>query len=83
MWKKGTFVIDGVSFSYEAKVFNKRSRFGIDDGRISKLNIVKDDGYSPCLWWENVVVHYDCGWNIQPKTELEKKALNYVLDIYK
>ena len=34
-------MIDGVSFKYEAKVFGIGSKFGIDDGCISKLYVMK------------------------------------------
>lgn len=72
-------MIDGVSFKYEAKVFGTGSKFGIDDGCISKLYVMKktDDG----SWI--LVIQYDRNWEIKPRTKIEKKALNYILDIYK
>ena len=72
-------MIDGVSFKYEAKVFGTGSKFGIDDGRISKLQVMKKTDNNSWI----LVIHYDRNWEIKPRTKLEKKALNYILDIYK
>ena len=79
MYRTGTFVIDGVSFKYEAKVFGIGSKFGIDDRCISKLQVMKktDDG----SWI--LVIQYDRNWKTKPRTKLDKKALNYILDLYK
>lgn len=82
MWREGSFTIDGVDLKYEAKVYAVGSRNGINNGRVSKLQIViatKDDQWT----WDNTIVNYDRGWDIRPKTELAKKALSYVLELYK
>lgn len=76
MWTKGEFIIEGCYFCFEAKVFEVGSSFGIHDGRISKLSI----------WDKNtneIVVNYDRGWDIKPGRNLDKKVLNYVLDMFK
>lgn len=80
MWKEGMFEIDGVGFEYEAKVYGLPSPVGVNSGRISKLRI-RYSGREAT--WEDVFVNYDCGWDIRPRTALEKKALQYVLDLYK
>lgn len=79
MYRTGCFVIDGISFKYEAKVFGKGSQFGIDDGRISKLQVMKKTGDTS---W-TLIVLYDQGWEIQPEDEIDKKAFNYILNLYK
>lgn len=61
MWKDG--IINGYLFS--AKVFEEPSEYGIDEGRISKLNISKTG---------EILCSYDRGWDILPKTE-EVKAV--------
>ena len=61
-WVKGV-VSDSITF--EAKVFDKPSTFGIDDGRVSKLGI--RDGSK----W---LVNYDRGWDVKPETP-EHQAL--------
>lgn len=53
-WVNGT--VD--RFTFEAKLFDNPSCFGINDGRVSKLNIANAMG----RW----VVNYDRGWDIKP-----------------
>lgn len=82
MWEDGSFIIDGIKFLYSVKVYDEGSEFGINNGRISKLQVVKDireDSWN----WDNTIINYDRGWDIRPRTETEKKALQYVLDLYK
>ncbi len=71
MYRTGCFVIDGISFKYEAKVFGK--------GRISKLQVMRKTGDTSWI----LIIHYDRGWEIQPEDEIDKKALNYILNLYK
>ena len=79
MYRTGCFVIDGVSFKYEAKVFGVGSPYGIDNGQISKLEVMKKTGDTSWI----LIVLYDRGWEIRPKDEIDKKALNYILNLYK
>lgn len=76
MWEHGEFTINGCNFCYSAKVFEEGSQFGIKNGRISKLEIRDIDT-------NEVVVNYDRGWDIRPGRNLDKQALNYVLELYK
>ena len=78
MYRTGCFVIDGISFKYEAKVFGVGSPFGIDNGRISKLEVMKKMDDTSWI----LIIHYERGWDIQPKDEIDKKALNYILNLY-
>jgi len=48
-------------YSFEAKLYDRGSEFGINDGRISKLLIRNKAGE-----W---IANYDRGWDIKPKTE--------------
>ncbi len=57
MWQKGTIELNGVAYLYEAKVFDNGSDFGINKGRISKLNIRVG-----AEW----LLNYDRGWDIRP-----------------
>ena len=82
MWETGSVDIDGVTFLYEAKVYALGSPNGIKDGRVSKLRVVKDIGENSWTW-NNTVINYDRGWDIRPRTELEKKVLKHILDLYK
>lgn len=82
MWESRSFEINGVKYKYEAKVYDVGSKYGINNGRISKLKVVNDIG--PNSWtWDNTVINYDRGWDIRPETKLDKMALQYILDLYK
>ena len=75
MWDKGIIEIGKDTFIYHAKVFALPSEFGINCGRISKLEIRRQsDGVT--------VVQYDREWVVRPKTKIEEAALQQVLDIY-
>ena len=66
MWDKGTLEIDGTKVEYWVKHYEEGSEFGIDEGRISKLDC-RADG--------EMILHYERGWDIEPQTELASKAL--------
>lgn len=70
MWKSGR--ISG-GYRYEAKVYDTGSQFGINGGRISKLDVRKDDV---------VVAAYDRGWDVEPKTKVDKDVLAIILQIF-
>jgi len=65
MWSKGTIEVDGTEISYEVKHFEEGSDFGIEGGRISKLE---------CRTNEKTILHYERGWNKKPKTKLANEA---------
>lgn len=69
--------INGVigSFYFEAKVFDEPSRFGILNGRVSKL-VIRDKKQKICC-------QYDRGWVEEPSDDAVKEAVLKVLDIYK
>ena len=66
MWDKGTLEIDGTKVDYWVKHYEKGSEFGIDEGRISKLD---------CRLDGERILNYDRGWDLEPQTELATKAL--------
>jgi hypothetical protein len=49
--------------SFQAKIYDEGSHFGIDDGRVSKLSI-------------SGVCNYDRGWDSQPKDKQGWNILN-------
>ena len=75
MWKEGTIGIPKKEGGYTvvhywAKVYKKKSRYGIDGGRISKLTLkVKGE----------VIYNYDRGEDILPQNEASEKALAILL----
>lgn len=67
MWEHGSYK----NYTFEAKVYEQGSQFGINQGRISKLQIKDDD---------KVVAHYDRGWDIRPKLE-HKNDVKEIIDV--
>ena len=78
MWTQGAIGVKGengrmVSISYWVKHFEEESRFGIDEGRISKL-MLKQDG--------RAVYNYDRCEDIEPLTHEAETALAILLHEY-
>ena len=79
MWEEGKLIIDGEVFEYEIKVFKEPSEFGIDKGRISKLEL----SYVDSAGQKFVTALYDRKWVFKPKMEIAKKAVEEILIKYK
>ena len=58
-----------------AKHFEEPSKFGINNGRISKLWIREEGEIEPC-------VSFDRGWDVKPKTKAAKAVYNEILAMY-
>lgn len=79
MWQEGTIGIpvekevekEYIAVHYTIKVFDKPSEFGINHGKISKLQL-KQDG--------EIVANYDRGWDIHPTTKEAELALCILLN---
>ena len=69
MWAKGE--IRG--YKFEAKHYDKGSKWGINEGRISKLRVTKD-GIE--------VANYDRGWDILPATDEAQEVVSEVIQRY-
>ena len=74
MWKKGSLYIKGIILSYSAKVYDEGSEFGINEGRISKLEVRKDG---------ELIINYDRGWDLKPEDEIAETALLMLLNYFK
>lgn len=59
-----------IAVHYSIKVYDKPSKFGINHGKISKLEL-RQDG--------EIVANYDRGWDIYPDTKEAKLALCILL----
>ncbi len=72
LWKEGTIGIpvngETKIAHYWAKVYDEGSVYGIDEGRISKLQIQIDG---------QTVVSYDRGWDIEPDENDEATMIAY------
>lgn len=69
MWTEG--IVNG--YEYSTKVFDEASSMGINNGRISKLDVKKGG---------KLVFRYDRGWDKRPATAADKKALKAILSRY-
>ena len=73
MQSKGSIEIEGTKVEYCVKHFKEGSEFGIKNGRISKLQ---------CKMAGQTILNYDRGWDIEPETELARKALAILIEEY-
>ena len=73
MWSKGNIEIDGAKVEYWVKHFEEGSEFGIDGGKISKLE---------CRINGETLLHYERGWDKKPTTKLAKKAYAILTKMY-
>jgi hypothetical protein len=67
-----------VNYTFQAKIYDEGSKFGINKGRISKLMIWKNE-HGRGNFNKNIIANYDRGWDIQPKNEMDKEALQRIL----
>ena len=68
-WLKGA-VNRYPGYTFQAKVYDIGSVFGIGQGRISKLRVWRDD---------QSVMHYDRGWDEKPARRRDRKVLREIL----
>ncbi|MEP3346336.1 MAG: hypothetical protein ABJN34_14890 [Litoreibacter sp.] len=68
LWTDGR-IITMEGYTFTAKVHDEPSQFGIDGGKISKLQVCKDG---------EQVMNYDRGWDDDPKTAEHREALHRI-----
>ena len=73
MWIDGRIEVRGITFHYWAKVYDEGSVYGINKGRISKLSIRNEKTGA-------MVVNYDRGWDVRPKTQSAQKVVDMLLE---
>ena len=79
MWKEDFITVDGQRLMYGAKVYDEGSSFGLNGGRVSELQVVTGTSWA----LKDTILHFDRGcWDIEPTTELAKKALAFILELY-
>ena len=71
-WHKGSVKINNRVYDFEAKVYGTGSKYGIKNGRISKLNIYDESG--------NYCASYDRMWMTRAKNDEVKIALALILN---
>lgn len=65
------FVNGYPQYKFNAKVYDVGSGYGIDGGRISKLDVRRDG---------HLVIQYDRGWSIEAITLEERRVLKPILE---
>lgn len=66
LWVRGT-LNQHSEYTFDAKVYDQPSKFGIEQGRVSKL-MVRDHT-------NEIVINYDRGWDTTPSNEKEVSVL--------
>ena len=79
MWYSGLIYHDEIMYSYDAKVYDLPSRYGINSSRVSKLTVTE-------LLTEKLILDYDRCW-VEPKClpkpgTLQEAILNKILEIF-
>jgi hypothetical protein len=87
MQAKVTNIIDGWvngtidKFNFQAKVYDEGSKYGINNGRVSKLAIWNEEiRQEKQNFLDACIVNYDRGWDIEP-TEEYKPHLGAVMEL--
>ena len=73
MWNEGTIKVNQSIFHYEVKHYEEGSRFGIDEGCISKLMLKRNS---------EIVCNYDREWDIEPIDADTETALAILMKDY-
>lgn len=70
MWEEGKVVVNGQMYVWEAKVYEEGSRYGIDGGPISKLNVWKKTRFD-----SDLIMIYDREWITEEPKDGEMKTI--------
>lgn len=73
MFREGSIKVGEARFSFCIKQYDEGSQFGINGGRISKMQLKRDG---------EIVANYDRGWDIRPVDEETETALAILLKDY-
>jgi len=77
-WSEGTASAGGVRCSFCMKHFDEPSQWGIDGGRISKLQLFARRAGRRLETFAN----YDRGWDVRPATEAHRAILDALVKKY-
>lgn len=66
---KGFVIVNGNGYHYEGQQYSKKSKYGINGGKIKQLTI-KCKG--------KVVTSYDKAWNIEPSNNEQRDAFEII-----
>lgn len=70
----GGYIVTGWSgeYSFQAKVYDRVSEYGIDGGRVSKLWVMHSAS-------GKVAATYDRGWDIEPSCKSDKAVTDLII----
>lgn len=71
-WVSGYLDDDYDIYAFTAKKYTEPSKFGINEGRISKLSISTGN--------QGLIVNYDRGWDVLPYTDEDQKICDRIVD---
>lgn len=72
-WETFVIVTNDEIYNCQAKVYSEGSKYGINDGRVSKLYV---------KGWCGCVAHYDRGyWDVEPQG-ISKTIVDFIVDFY-
>jgi hypothetical protein len=71
-WVSGKTSYNDIEYKWSAKLYDEPSTFGINDGRVSKLEVINST---------ERIIHYDRGWDIKPKKADHKNILRSILKL--
>lgn len=77
-WTIGTVSYKKKTYYFDIKNFIEGSKFGIDNGCISKLQVYDPNAKEGQYKYGNLVMNYDRGWDVRPKTDDAKAILNAI-----
>lgn len=75
-WVAGIAESDGTTYHFSAKLFDEGSEFGINNGRVSKLSIRKENDKS----LSGFICNYDRGWDIEVEDK-NKPVYNSIMNL--
>lgn len=72
MWHTEDVVYKGITYTFMAKISDEPSEFGIDEGKVFKLSIVRKGE-------DEEIVVYDRGWEVYPEDNDVEEVIDVVL----
>lgn len=76
-WYQDKIIYNGNNFTITAAVFEEPSKYGINNGKISKLDIIEKDNNGNRIDY----CRYDRGWDTKPKGDV-KIVFDALIDKY-
>lgn len=80
-WRKIFIGVNGVFYAYAvARVFSVGSKYGLNHGRVSKLEIYQRNEITRAIYKRHAV--YDRGWQQRPRTDKDRACVLAILEAF-